>query len=70
MLIINLYIYIYIYENQYVQNMKSQPQNHNYHRQVHVLREEKGLRVDKVQPISKENFEVVEKIKTCNKLLN
>ena len=50
--------------------MKSQPQNHNYHRQVHVLREEKGLRVDKVQPISKENFEVVEKIKTCNKLLN
>ena len=41
--------------------MKSQPQNQNYHSQVHVSRKEKGLRVDKMQPISKENFEVVEK---------
>ena len=41
--------------------MKGQPQNQNYHSQVHVSRKEKGLRVGKKQPISKENFEVVKK---------
>ena len=41
--------------------MKGQPQNQNYHNQVHVSRKEKGLRVKKKQPISKENFEVVKK---------
>ena len=51
----------YSYEKQYVYNMKGQPQNQNYHSQVHVSRKEKGLRVEKKQPISKENFEVVKK---------
>ena len=41
--------------------MKGQPQNQNYHSQVHVSRKEKGLKVEKKQPISKENFEVVKK---------
>ena len=41
--------------------MKGQPQNQNYHSQVHVSRKEKDLRVQKKQPISKENFEVVKK---------
>ena len=41
--------------------MKGQPQNQNYHSQVHVSHKEKGLRVKKKQPISKENFEVVKK---------
>ena len=51
----------YSYEKQYVYNMKGQPQNQNYHSQVHVSHKEKGLRVEKKQPISKENFEVVKK---------
>ena len=50
---------IYSYEKQYVQKMKVQPQNQNYHSQVHVSSKRKGLRVEKKQPISKENFEVV-----------
>ena len=41
--------------------MKGQPQNQNYHSQVHVSSRGKGLRVEKKQPISKENFEVVKK---------
>ena len=41
--------------------MKSQPQNQNYHNQVHVSSKGKSLRVEKKQPISKENFEVVKK---------
>ena len=49
------------YEKQYFQNMKGQPQNQNYHNQVHVLRKDKSLTVDKMQPTSKENFEVVKK---------
>ena len=52
---------VYLYEKQYVQNMKSQPQNQNYHSQVHVSSKGKGLRVEKKQPISKEKFEVVKK---------
>ena len=40
--------------------MKGQPQNQNYHSQVYVSSEGKGLRVKKKQPISKENFEVIE----------
>ena len=39
--------------------MKGQPQNQNYCSEVHVSSKGKGLRVDKKQPISKENFEVV-----------
>ena len=42
------YKYVYSYEKQYVQNLKGQPQN-------------QSLRVEKKQPISKENFEVVKK---------
>ena len=49
------------YEKQYFQNMKGQPQNQNYHNQVHVLRKDKSLTIDKMQPTSKENFEVVKK---------
>ena len=45
----------------YIQNMKGQPQNQNYHTQVHVSNKGKGLRVEKKQPIFKENFEVVKK---------
>ena len=41
--------------------MKGQPQNQYYHIQIHVSSKEKGLRVDKMQPIFKENFEVNEK---------
>ena len=41
--------------------MEGQPQNQNYHNQVHVSSKGKGLRVEKMQPISKENFEVVKK---------
>ena len=41
--------------------MKGQPQNQNYCSEVHVSSKGKGLRVDKKQPISKENFEVVKK---------
>ena len=52
---------VYSYEKQCVQNMEGQPQNQNYHRQVHVSSRGKGLRVEKKQPISKENFEVVKK---------
>ena len=33
----------YSYEKQYVQNLKGQPQNQNYHNQVHVSRKEKGF---------------------------
>ena len=51
----------YSYEKQYVQNMRGQPQNQNNHSQVHVSSKGKGLRVEKKQPISKENFEVVKK---------
>ena len=50
---------VYSYEKQYVQNIKGQTQNQNYHNQVHVSRKGKGLRVDKMQLISKENFEMV-----------
>ena len=35
------------YEKQYVQNMEGQPQNQNYHSQVHVSSKGKGLRVKK-----------------------
>ena len=49
------------YEKQYVQNMEGQPQNQNNHSQVHVSSKGKGLRVEKQQPISKENFEMVKK---------
>ena len=47
------YRFVYSYEEEYVQNMKGQTQNKIYHIQVHVTRKEKGLRVDKMQPISK-----------------
>ena len=52
---------VYSYEKEYVENMKGQPQNQYYHIQIHVSSKEKGLRVDKMQPIFKENFEVNEK---------
>ena len=38
---------VYSYEKQDVQNMKGQPQNQNYHNQVHVSSKGKGLRVEK-----------------------
>ena len=41
--------------------MKGQAQNQNYHSQVQVSSKGKGLRVEKMQPISKEKFEVVKK---------
>ena len=50
---------VYSYEKQYFQNMKGQPQNQNYHSQVYVSSKGKSLRVEKKQPISKENFEVI-----------
>ena len=50
---------VYLYEKQYVQNMKGQ--NQNYHSQVHVLNKGKGLRVEKKQPITKEKFELVKR---------
>ena len=52
---------VYSYEKQYVQNVEGQPQNQNYHSQVHVSSKGKGLRVDKKKPISKENCELVKK---------
>ena len=52
---------VYSYEKQYLQNMKGQPQNQNYRSEGHVSSKWKGLRVDKKQPISKENLEVVKK---------
>ena len=55
------YKFVYSYEKQYVQNMKGQPQNQNYHSKVYVSRKDKNLKVDKKQPFSKENFEVVKK---------
>ena len=45
----------------YVQNMKGQLQNQNYHSQFHVSNKGNILRVEKKQPLSKENFEVVKK---------
>ena len=41
--------------------MKGQPQNQNYHSQFHVSSKGNILRVEKKQPLSKENFEVVKK---------
>ena len=61
---------VYSYEKQYVQNAEGQPQNQNYHSQVHVSSKGKGLRVEKKQPISKEILKWLKKIKNCNKLLN
>ena len=49
-----------MYEKQYCQNIKGQTKNQNDHNQVHVSRKEKCLKIDKMQSISKENFEVVE----------
>ena len=61
---------VYSYEKQYVQNVEGQPQNQNYHSQVHVSSKGKGLRVEKKQPISKEILKWLKRIKNCNKLLN
>ena len=52
---------IYSYKGEYFQNMKGKPQNQNDNIQIQVSRKEKGLRVDKMQSISKENFKVIEK---------
>ena len=52
-------IFVYSYEKEYIENIKCQPQNRNYHIQASVSRKEKVLEINK-QPISKENFEVVE----------
>ena len=52
---------VYSSKKQYVQNMKGQPQNQNYHSQFHVPNKGNILRVEKKQPLSKENFEVVKK---------
>ena len=41
------YISLCSYKKQYVQIMKGQPQNQNYHSQVHVSSKGKGLRVKK-----------------------
>ena len=41
------YKFVYSYGKQYVQNMKGQPQNQNYHSQIHVSSKGKGLKVDK-----------------------
>ena len=38
---------VYSSKKQYVQNMKGQPQNQNYHSQIHVSSKGKGLKVDK-----------------------
>ena len=35
------YKFVYSYEKQYVQNMKSRPQNQNYHSQIHVPSKER-----------------------------
>ena len=45
---------VYSYEKQYIQNQ-------NYDSQVHVSSKGNILRVEKKQPLSKENFEVVKK---------
>ena len=55
------YISVYSSKKQYVQNMKGQPQNQNYHNQFHVSSKGNILGVEKKQPLSKENFEVVKK---------
>ena len=55
------YISVYSSKKQYVQNMKGQPQNQNYHSQFHVSSKGNILGVEKKQPLSKENFEVVKK---------
>ena len=55
------YKFAYSYEKQYVQNKEGQPQNQNYHSQAYVSSKVKDLRVEKKQPISKENFEVVKR---------
>ena len=55
------YRFVYLYEKQYCQNIKGQTKNQNDHNQVLVSRKEKCLKIDKMQSISKENFEVVEK---------
>ena len=47
------YNFVYSFEKQYVQNMKGQPQNQNYHSMVHVSSKGNILRVEKKQPISK-----------------
>ena len=52
---------VYSSKKQYVQNMKGQPQNQNYHSQFHVSSKGNDLRAEKKHPISKENFEVVKK---------
>ena len=52
------YKLVYSYEKQYVQNIKGQSQNQN-HSQVYVSNKGNGLKVEKKQPISKENFEMV-----------
>ena len=52
---------IYSYKGEYFQNMKGKPQNQNDNIQIQVSRKEKGLRVDKMWSISKENFKVIEK---------
>ena len=52
---------VYSSKKQYVQNMKGQPQNQNYNSQFHVSSKGNILRVEKKQPLSKENFEVVKK---------
>ena len=52
---------IYSSKKQYVQNMKGQPQNQNYHSQVLVSSKGKDLRIEKKPSISKENFEVVKR---------
>ena len=49
-------IFVYSYEKEYIENIKCQPQNRNYHIQASVSRKEKVLEINK-QPISKENFE-------------
>ena len=63
------YKYVYLHEKQFVQNMKGQPQNQNCHSQVHVSSKGKGLRVEKKQSISKENFEVVKKYQDLHQII-
>ena len=49
--------------------MEGQPQNRNYHNQVHVSSKGKGLRVEKKQTIFKENFEVVKKDQDLHQII-
>ena len=49
--------------------MEGQPQNQNYHNQVHVSSKGKGLRVEKKQTIFKENFEVVKKDQDLHQII-